>query len=126
MQGIVADSSSFTSVPRPTLPGAGASPSVARRSYAQQRMRCGRPPLRIGTAARVDPIGLSYSTPVTIWVQRSEDRITGTIYLHPLESAALSRRTSNADILHRVRNDRRARSSSAARLRPDRTPERYS
>src|SRR5262249_10197704 len=83
MQGIVADSSSFTSVPRPTLPGAGASPSVARRSYAQQRMRSqrqpavagGPPPLRIGTAARVDPIGLSYSTPVTIWVQRSEDRI---------------------------------------------------
>jgi hypothetical protein len=61
MQGIVTDSSSFTSVPRPTLPGAGASPSVARRSYAQQRMRCGRPPLRIGTAARVDPIELQHA-----------------------------------------------------------------
>jgi hypothetical protein len=31
-------------------------------SYAQQRMRCGRPPLRIGTAAGVDPIGSSYGT----------------------------------------------------------------
>jgi hypothetical protein len=61
MQGIVTDSSSLTSVFRPTLPGAGASPSVARRSYAQQRMRCGRPPLRIGTAARVDPIELQHA-----------------------------------------------------------------